>query len=634
MPQHASRDHSRSLTLQEFVSDAAMDDVLDLSCPGCGSDLLSDKLYDSHRICGTCQRHFPMRPREQISLLTDVDSFLETNQVLLSADPVRFGNIEQSEIGEGDALAEAVVTGVATFGGREAVVVAMDDALIGPMLGAVISEKTLAAFELALQRHIPCVLVISGGTARVDPGTLALVQHNRLAATFARLHVAGVPVVGVVTHPTSASMFQSLASHCDLLVSEPGARIGVWGAASVGGTDGPDSPEDLMASGLLDSVVSRSALRGFLGRLMDLITSEGGGSRPSGPGPRLEQVLPSAREALAAAQHSARPTARDVAAGISTGWVPVRGDRLERDEDTVIGGITRVHGTALVMIALDRSAGMPSLSSVRKATRLARLAGHLDLPLLILVDTPPAALRQPAPFPVGNGAARLASVLSLLPVPVVSIVVGVAAGPLGLAALQADRVLMQANAVMCSIAGESHHPLGGLRRAADEFGTVAPAHECVRLGIADAVIAEPRPSADIDPESANQAVCHAAIAAIAEISAVGQRRLLDRREHRLRTLGQSTPAGRAAASHEVVDLQDWQRSLSETIDELRDRWEQRRQLPARKPIQRPDLGELASRLRARRTELLERTGISDRLASLEDELRARQAGRDQESPEQ
>src|SRR5690606_19890589 len=130
-----------------------------------------------------------------------------------------------------------------------AVVVAMDDALIGPMLGAVTGEKTIAAFELAQQRRIPCVLLISGGTARVDPGALALVQHNRLAATFARLHVSGVPVIGVVAHPTSASMFQTLASHCDLLVAEPDARVGGW--------DAPSTPDDLIAAGLLDSVVNR-----------------------------------------------------------------------------------------------------------------------------------------------------------------------------------------------------------------------------------------------------------------------------------------------------------------------------------------------------------------------------------------
>ncbi len=630
MPDNASMDRPRSLTLEEFVSDATMDDVLDLSCPGCGADLLGDELFDSHRVCGKCHRHFPMRPRERIALLTDANSFVEMNQVLISIDPVRFGDVSQGDAVDSDALAEAVVTGTATFGGREAVVVAMDDALIGPMLGAVTGEKALAAFELAQQRRIPVVLMISGGTARVDPGALALVQHNRLAATFARLHVSGVPVIGVVTHPTSASMFQSLASHCDLLVSEPGARVGAWGGLSAEAAGDPTTPEDLMASGLLDSVVSRVALRGFLTRIMDVITDSGGGARLSPP-PRTESALPSSREALAAAQREARPTARDVAASISSTWIPVRGDRLERDDDAVIGGIARVQNTSLVVLAFDRKAGMPTLSSVRKATRLARLAGHLDLPLLILVDTPAAALRQQEPFAVGQASAQLASVLSLLPVPVVSVVVGVAAGPFGLAALQADRVLMQTNAVMCNTLAESRVPHVGRRRMLDEAGMIAPAHECVRLGIADAVIDEPRPAADVDPESANAAVGLVAIATIREIGAFGQRRLLDRREHRLRTLGQSTPAGRAAASHELIDLQNWQQSLSETIDDWRERWEQRRPMATRKPIQRPDLGELAARLRARRTELLERTGIQERLANLEDEIRARQPGRDQES---
>ena len=104
----------------------------------------------------------------------------------------------------------------------------------------------------------------------------------------------------------------------------------------------------------------------------------------------------------------------------------------------------------------------------------------------MLVDAPHAVLGQPTSFPVGQGAAQLASVLSLLPVPVVSVVVGIAAGPLGLAALQADRVLMQANAVMCTTMVETPALTFGRRRGGDEFGVVAPAHECLRLGIADA----------------------------------------------------------------------------------------------------------------------------------------------------
>lgn len=633
MPDQPNANTGRSLTLDGFESDATLDDVLDLSCPGCGADLLGDALYDSHRVCGTCHRHFLMRPRERIALLADDDTFVEMNQALLSLDPVRFGNAGESHVADGDVLADAVVTGIARFGGRESVVIALDESLIGAVLGAVTGEKTLAAFEVALQRRIPCLLMVAGGTARMDAGPLSLVQHNRLAATFARLHVSGVPVIGVVTHPTSAPMFQSLASHCDLLVAEPGSRVGAWGALSGGGADpdSPTTPEELMRAGLLDSVVDRVALRGFIERLLDLISQDGSVRRETST-VRSDLSLPSAREALVASQRERRPSARDIAADIASVWIPVRGDRLERDDDAVIGGIARIDDRSVVVIAMDRRAGSPTLSSVRKATRLARLAGHLDLPLLVLIDTNRQVLRQQPPFAVGQGAAQLASVLSLLPVPVLSVVVGIACGPLGLAALQADRVLMQTNAVLCSSSSEIPVPFAARRRSSDDLGIVAPAHECVRLGLADGVIDEPRPAADMDPESANERVRQAIVSAIGDVAASGQRRLLDRREARLRSLGQSTPEGREAVIHEVVDLQDWQRALGDTIDEWRERWEQRRAQSNRITLQRPDLSELANRLRARRTELLERTGIGERLANLPEEIRARQHARDEENP--
>lgn len=623
MSDQISTDRPRVLTLDAFETDDAIDELLDLSCPGCGSDLLGDPLFASHRICDTCRRHFPMRPQERIALLSDAGSFDEMNQALLSTNPVRFGSPAEHAHATPSVMADAVVTGIATFGGREAVVVAMDDSLVGATLGAVTGEKLLAAFEAAHHRRVPCVVMMAGGAARTDPGTLSLVQHNRLAATFARLHVSGVPLIGVLSHPTSAEMFSTLASHCDLMIAEPGARVGGWGGRVSA------SPEELMESGLLDSIVDRVEQQGFLGRLMDLITASGGAERQTVPHP-ADAALPAARDALALSQHGDRPTASGIASAISTMWTPVRGDRLERDDNTVIGGIARVQDRSMVVMAIDRDAGLPELPSVRKAIRLARLAGHLDLPMLILIDTGTAVLRQAPTLAVGQGVAQLAKVLSLLPVPVVSVAVGVVGGPVGLAALQADRVLMQTNAVLCGMDADGQRPFGGRRRGIEEFGIVAPAHECLRLGLADAIIDEPRPSAATDPVSANQRLRTAVIAAFSDLGGVGQRRLLDRRGHRLRMLGQSTPAARIAATREVTDLQEWQRNLSQTMDEWRDRWEHRRESTTKMSLQRPDLAELGSRLRQRRTELLERTGLGDRLASMENELRARQSGGDQE----
>ena len=33
-------------------------DLLDLTCPSCGADLIADELFLSHRMCGGCNRHF------------------------------------------------------------------------------------------------------------------------------------------------------------------------------------------------------------------------------------------------------------------------------------------------------------------------------------------------------------------------------------------------------------------------------------------------------------------------------------------------------------------------------------------------------------------------------------------------
>ena len=54
-------------------------ELLDLTCPACDSDLIADELFLSHRVCGSCNRHFSIGARERISLLVDSGLFEELN---------------------------------------------------------------------------------------------------------------------------------------------------------------------------------------------------------------------------------------------------------------------------------------------------------------------------------------------------------------------------------------------------------------------------------------------------------------------------------------------------------------------------------------------------------------------------
>jgi hypothetical protein len=237
----------------------------------------------------------------------------------------------------------------------------------------------------------------------------------------------------------------------------------------------------------------------------------------------------------------------------------------------MIAGLGRIGGIPAAFIAGER--GQPAgAGAFRKAERVLRLAGHLELPVIALVDTPGLDSRP------GNDSAQTAAALagvigltSLLPVPIVSVVIGEAAGAAGVALGIGDRILMQEHAVY-TVGGAE----GTDRRAAEPLAAsrTLTAAECRRLGVADTIIPEPGPAAHADPEGASRALGAAITTALADLAGVGPRRLLDDRATKLRTLGQTTPEGREAARREIRELQELQRTLARSLGDLRERLEE------------------------------------------------------------
>jgi hypothetical protein len=56
---------------------------------------------------------------------------------------------------------------------------------------------------------------------------------------------------------------------------------------------------------------------------------------------------------------------------------------------------------------------------------------------------------------------------------------------------------------------------------------------------------------------------------------MGQRRLLDDRGRRLRTLGMASAEVREPVNVEIRELQEWQKLVTRSFEELRQRWEHR-----------------------------------------------------------
>jgi acetyl-CoA carboxylase carboxyl transferase subunit beta len=219
---------------------------------------------------------------ERIDLLLDRNSFEERDAGLEAVDRLGFvddrpypDRLEATRIKTG--LRDAVVWGIGRIDGRRVAIGIFDFRFMGGSMGAVVGEKLARCFEAALEERIPAIVVSASGGARMQEGTLSLMQLAKTTAPLERLDAAGVPFIAVLTDPTTGGVLASFASLGDVIIAEPKALIGFAGARVASGTVGEELPEGFQTSefllehGFVDMVVPRAELRPTLSRLLRLL---------------------------------------------------------------------------------------------------------------------------------------------------------------------------------------------------------------------------------------------------------------------------------------------------------------------------------------------------------------------------
>jgi acetyl-CoA carboxylase carboxyl transferase subunit beta len=268
-------------------------------CPSCESQIFNRQLERNLRVCPTCGHHFRMSIGERIDLLLDESSFVERDAGLESGDPLGFHDqkpyperLEASRLKTG--LRDAAVWGTGRIDGRTVAIGLFDFRFMGGSMGSVVGEKLARCFEAALAERIPAIVVSASGGARMQEGTLSLLQLAKTTAPLGRLDAAGVPFISILTDPTTGGVLASFASLGDLILAEPKALIGFAGARVASGTVGEELPEgfqsaeSLLEHGFVDQVVPRSELRSVLSRSLRLLpvapVDDGEGTNGDGRG--------------------------------------------------------------------------------------------------------------------------------------------------------------------------------------------------------------------------------------------------------------------------------------------------------------------------------------------------------------
>lgn len=181
----------------------------------------------------------------------------------------------------------------AAFGrvnGKPTVILVQDFAFMGGSLGMAAGEAFIAAAQMAVARKAAFVVCTASGGARMQEGTLSLMQMPRTTLAIDEVREAGLPYIVVLTDPTSGGVSASYAMLGDIHIAEPGAMIAFSGPRVIEQTIREKLPagfqrsEFLREKGQVDIVCDRRELKETLGKLLvHLLPKRASDNAPIGP---------------------------------------------------------------------------------------------------------------------------------------------------------------------------------------------------------------------------------------------------------------------------------------------------------------------------------------------------------------
>jgi acetyl-CoA carboxylase carboxyl transferase subunit beta len=246
-----------------------------VKCDECDTALFKPDLEESLQVCQNCNYHFRLDARTRLSYLFDDGAYEEIDGEVISIDPLEFVDskpyperLEQARRMTG--LPEAIINGRGTVGGHKVFAGAMDMLFIGGSMGSAVGEKVTRLIDRALAERGAVIIFSASGGARMQEGTLSLMQMAKISGALAQLDDAQLPFISVLTDPTTGGVTASFAMLGDMIVAEPKALIGFAGPRVIEQTIRQKLPKNfqrsefLLEHGMLDAIVDRRELREFL----------------------------------------------------------------------------------------------------------------------------------------------------------------------------------------------------------------------------------------------------------------------------------------------------------------------------------------------------------------------------------
>ncbi len=254
-------------------------------CPECDATLYNRDLEESFKVCTNCAYHFRIGAYLRLGLLFDEGEFEEFDAEVTSGDPLEFvdskpykDRIVQAKKTSG--LPEAIISGKGEVGGHKVFAGAMDMSFIGGSMGSAVGEKITRLIERAIKTRGAVIIYSASGGARMQEGTLSLMQMAKISAALWQLHEAQLPFISVLTDPTTGGVTASFAMLGDVILAEPKALIGFAGPRVIEQTirqklpKGFQRSEFLLEHGMVDKVVDRREMRETIIRMLNFMMND------------------------------------------------------------------------------------------------------------------------------------------------------------------------------------------------------------------------------------------------------------------------------------------------------------------------------------------------------------------------
>ena len=447
-----------------------------VKCDKCKEIIYKENLKENNQICPLCGHYFRVSSKRRIDQIIDKGTFEEFNLNIDTTNPLQLEDYEKKihTLREKIGVDEAVKCGIGEINSEKVVICVMDSNFLMGSMGSVVGEKITYSIEKAIELRLPLIIFSASGGARMQEGIISLMQMAKTTEALSKLDKEGLLYISVLTDPTYGGVTASFAMLGDVILAESGAMIGFAGPRVIEQTIGEKLPEGfqtaefLLEHGFIDKIVERKELKEFLYKTINLHKKS---ECPKKDRPQIREKKDrppiSPWEKVEIARNPNRKTALDYIDKIFDEFVELHGDRISKDDASIVCGLARINEQNFTVIAqqkgrntkenIMRNFGMPNPESYRKAMRFMKQAEKFNIPIITFVDTKGAYPGIEAEEK-GQGEAIAKSMFEMakLKVPIITIVIGEGSSGGALAISVANKILMLENAIYSILSPEGY----------------------------------------------------------------------------------------------------------------------------------------------------------------------------------